>query len=323
VGAYQKYCRGEGVEPLPVTRAKAVNWLAWLANHTTLQGATIANYKSALRKWADVQSRWQGPNPVAAPLVHMVVKGIRAAKLPAEVAQRQRRPPPFLVTAAMLQSIEHVLCAPAEGPAGLMRWAAACVASNALTRPNELVSAVRLEERALRPEQIRFYQDAARTRIAPLLPFGHAASPPTVPHSFTVDFGIAKNDPGAVKPPYSVDSRTAVDALWRWFHLRRDILADGPELFRLPGKAPLAMAELLRSIERAREAIGLEPQRIEGRAFRRGGCAELVAAGASLDGIRNRGRWATKGRRIVELYAGQTAIKARAAAALAGTAKPL
>ena len=94
-------------------------------------------------------------------------------------------------------------------------------------------------------------------------------------------------------------------------------------MFRLPGQPPLSMATLLRSIEGAREAIGLKTQRIEGRAFRRGGCAELVIAGTPLDTVRARGRWATKGRSMVERYAGQPALLARAAAAQAGIVRPL
>lgn len=306
---------------MPVTEAKAANWLAHLGGSTTLTAATISSYKSGLRRWAAEQALWQGPSPFDGGLVAQVLRGIKRDRVPGEIAARRSKPPRLDVTPTLLRALERAMCAPTEGHAGLKRWAAACVASHALTRPNELVGAYGQEERALRPEQITFYADASQSRHAQLLPFGHHPSPPTVPHSFTIDFGVAKNDQEARKPPYTVAAPMAVEALWRWSHLRRDLGATGPELFRLPGKPPLSMAALLRSIEAARATIGLPPCRIEGRAFRRGGCAELVTAGAPLAAIQARGRWASP--TMVGLYAGAAAIQARAAAALAGTADPL
>ena len=127
----------------------------------------------------------------------------------------------------------------------LMIWAAACLASHAMLRPNEFLGTYGLEQRHLRLDQIQFLNDNG----IEMHPEAH--SPITggrPPQCFYVNLGVTKADPLAHNKPILVEEPLAVTALWRWMMVRASGLDPGPQLFRQHGDRSLVAAKVAQRV---------------------------------------------------------------------------
>ena len=299
---FTEYCKGASI-PLTVagiTPVVVANWVAHLAESTSLTAGTIGGYKSALRSWFLELSLWNGtPNPFESPVASQIYAGVRRERIKADLLAKANRPMSIAIGPKLLLRLKPRL--DTGGMRATMMWAAACLASHSLLRPNEFLGSYQLKDRAMRPEQIAFFAYEGKETIAP--PGG------PLPHRYTIRLGVTKADQEGANAPLLVDAPMAVNALWRWFGMRPP--STDPQLFRLPGESPLSIASLTESIANACRADGLGEIEITGKCFRRGGCSDMVAAGFTTAQIQTVGRWQSSA--MVNTYADPASRRARAA----------
>jgi hypothetical protein len=302
-----------------VTPAIAADFLSELAESGALKSATLRTYRSALSEWWQRQRDWaEGPNPWTSPVVERCLLGFKRVLGPAERKERAARPTTMSIGPDTLQRLAPHLDSLYHGDGDLMVWAAANLAAHGLLRPNEFVGAYRNEDRALTPDQIVFYTHL--TRLDAIAPHALWTQGPQ-PVRLVIRLDATKADQDALNPPHEITAASAVSAMWRWCNRRLVIGAQGPQLFRMPGERPLSIRTLCDRLQEAAARAGLGTTRITGRCFRRGGCSELVAAGAPQETIQRAGRW--KSAAMVRTYADAAALARRARAAAEGQAAPL
>lgn len=275
-----------------------------------LHSGTIRTYRSALST-AFEEALGTGTNPLDDPAIGRIIAGIKRAKLPSELAQRRDAPRKLELTAELLAEL-----APHAGtdgsPQDVMRWAAACVGSYGMLRPNEFLGVAKKRSNAVRVSEVAFFAQAGSAKRVGLCPPGAALEDYDVPDRFSLDLGATKADQFAQNPPLVIAAAPAVQAMWRWMHLRRDLGGCPGPVFAVPfGSGSLSCKELCEHLrEWATVATGEPAPKVVGRTFRRGGTSSMVAGGASRDDIRRAGRWKSDG--MVDTYSSAASKQARA-----------
>lgn len=299
VARYQAFCEARGWDASPgaVTAVTLAEFVAALGAEGRLKTRSIGVYRSAISTWRVLNTLSDGPNPATSVAVDRVIRGIARERQPVEAEARAARLSSFDVTPALLAALQPFLAPsfPARTrPHELVRWAAANVATYALLRPSELLGSPQHPERALLESQITFYMTKGSDHVGALCPRGVDPCSVQTPDHFTIALGPSKADQQGLNPPIPVAARPAVLALWVWMHARRDLsttLPLAPQLFRVPGFAALRLPELTDAIADACEASGRPRPHVAGRAFRRGGASDLMAAGAAGPVMQAAGRW--------------------------------
>lgn len=318
VERYQEFCAERGWDPAPgaVSALTAAEFIASLGAEGRLCTRTIGVYRSAVSTWRLQSTLADGPNPMLSVAVERVLKGIGRERQTIEAETRTARLASINVTPALLADLQpHMAPSFPAGttPHELMRWAAANVATYALLRPSEALGSRQHPGRALLASQVTFFSTKGDDRVQSLGPRHCAPASLSVPDHFAIALGPTKADQQGTNAPIAVAARPAVLALWVWMHKRRDLSPHPelePQLFRVPGSPPLQLPELMEAIADACESSGRPRPHISGRAFRRGGASELMAAGAARPIMQAAGRW--RSRAMPEVYASVESQAARA-----------
>jgi len=302
-----------------VTAASVANWIAAVQAH--YQPRSLHVLRSALSWYVSRDCRG-GELPTRDERIKMLITGVekQRARAAAAAPAAEAAPVTIPLTAELLASLSLVASGAARGsvsiaPREVMLWAAACLGVFGLLRPNELLGKHKDRSGATRADAITFY--ANDSALPPALPVRLGAwSEARTPDHFSVRLGPTKADPAGRNAPLRIAAPMAVEALWRWMHVRLDWggTADGP-LFALPtaSGAPGALkcAELCRAIGSwIALSRGGPPPRITGRCFRKGGATSLVSGGAGLSEILAQGRWRTPA--MVGIYSIREALMQRA-----------
>jgi site-specific recombinase XerD len=310
---WKDYCNVLQLDPSPhaMTTEAAANFLASLAHQNIISSNSIRVYRSALSTYfMQGTLGMQGPNPVDTPAVNLLIRGVKRVKQPEEAAKAQ--PPPYALTITVLESIRSIFLRP-DDPQSVMMWAAANLAVYALLRPNEFLGSATYRDRALKPEQIAFFLYPRQIIRAQLLPSGSDVREFELPDRFEIQLGVTKTHQDGETEPVTVAGAPAVEAVWQWLHMRRDLHPKKHEqqLFRVPGSPVLSCAALTSALARAVEQATGERQRLTGKSFRKGGASSLLAAGADRDDIKKAGRWNSGS--MIEVYADRQAKQQRKA----------
>jgi integrase len=294
-----------------VNASTTQEWIVHLAYRVPpLAVRTIGLYKSAARtRWAETG---HGPNPWDSEILARMLKGISNAR--ADLAPSSGpRPPSLALTPDLIGRIAYLY--PTTSPAHVMRFAAMTLATCALLRPGEVLGSGGVDNRPLLASSITFYALRDRSDVAHLLPQGADLDRYARPDRYSIYLGVTKADRTASNLPSVVAAPLAVDALWRWMHLRRDLGVVDPLLFYHAG-VPLRVNTLTGSIKAALGKIGYRDPVVTGKTFRRGGASALVAAGVPLSVVAAAGRWRTIA--MVSVYADAESKAARVLAASRG-----
>jgi len=313
IKSYVEFCLVEGWSPYPadVDPISLAEWLAHLAESTTLKSSTIGVYRSAVSSWCRRGTLSDAPPVGASTAVSLVMQGIINSRRPAENAQRARdRESQAALTPAIYQRI--VAATPCKPLSNIMILAAAAVGLYGMLRPVELLGSPQHRDRALQLSDVVFYIDEDESRVAQLAPSLEAALRGRTPHHFTLRLGATKADQLAANSPHPVAAEPAVAALWRWIHLRRDLCppAGVDAVFVMPCTwAHLATIALVERLQHWGRLAGCRDFAFTGRSMRRGGAAALMQSGAPIPDIQAAGRWASA--QMPLLYAGADAVRQR------------
>jgi hypothetical protein len=324
LAAYRQFCLQRGACPLPcsVSIAKAGDWLAHVALSGRVSGNTVRTYRSALST-AWEEAGVQGDNPLRSALVDRITLGASKLLKDRDMAARAAREVTVELTPTLLAQF-HPYVVEASGQAGAreplaatglaMVWAAACLGVFGLLRPNEFLYVGQKASKALLADAITFRAAPNHEAQQGLLPRGSVVTAASVPDRFEVALGATKADALGRNGRLIIAARMAVEALWRWMHVRRDAgHAPHAPLFVQENGMALASRKLLVQIATWYARLtGVEPK-ITGRAFRRGGASDMLRAGASIPDIMAAGRWRSPA--MVGVYANAEARRAAAAAA--------
>jgi hypothetical protein len=164
-----------------------------------------------------------------------VIEGIKREWLPRELAAKAARPASIALTPSLLASLRPVM--PVGEPLASMVWAAATLGVYALLRPSEILGSAQHRDRALRFDQIEFFETASSTQRVGLHPVGTDADDHALPDRYSISPGVTKTDQRAKKGGKIVAGAPAVEVLWRWCHLRQAIGSESPLLFACEGTA--------------------------------------------------------------------------------------
>ena len=250
----------------PITAQEALTWLASLADRGGLAARSIAVYKCALHRQAQIEAHPDStlPNPLDSPLIKNLLTGIENVK-------RATKPPVAPKdTALTFDIVQRLAPAYGESERDLMLYAAVAFGVATASRPSEMFgSAATGLHRALIAQQVRFYADDACTD--PVHWSGAGADPPRVCelHLYCTK---TKRD-GETK---LVSAPIAVQALWRWMRHRRP--ADSAAIFECGGR-PLTIFAVVADLRRRLAGIGLGHMVITGKCFRRGAASTLAGLG--------------------------------------------
>ena len=323
LAAYQQFCRQRGACPLPgtVTITKAGDWLAHVALGGRVGGNTVRTYRSALSTaWEEAGGR--GDNPLRSALIDRIVCGAGKLLKNRDMAARASREVTVEITPTLLAQFlpyveeaggRHGARGPHEAELAML-WAAACMGVFGLLRPNEFLYVGQQTDKVLLADAITFRAAPNHEAQQGLLPRGIAITAATVPDRFEVALGATKADVYGKNSRLIIAARMAVEALWRWVHLRRDAgHAPQAPLFVQENGLALASRKLLAQISLWYARLTGVAPKITGRAFRRGGASDMLRAGASIPDIMTAGRW--KSPAMVGVYANAEARRAAAAAA--------
>lgn len=276
-----------------------MEWLASVASEGQLMADSFSLYRSAVSTaWAIAGGT--GSNPVQDPSISRLVQGYARVRRKADAAKRAARRETIALTAELLAQIApSAPGAPGEGkrvsPAEIMLWAAACMLTFGLNRCAEIFGATRSRRPPLAASAVQFFARPHDVVHRALCPVG-ADWGVCVPDHYMVQLGATKADPLGHNAPQMIAAAPAVQALWRWMHIRRDLGGtDGP-LFQVPDNSPpLTRVQLFAAVARWHEVATGHLPKVTGKAFRRGGNQSLLASGAPLSLLMEAGRWAGTG----------------------------
>lgn len=284
VRRYQLWRAGSDrcMEPRSLTTPIALEFLTDLCESTELTHKTICAYVASLSNWWS-EALLPGSNPLQHPHITRLLTGVQRTRLPAKIAAdlRARETRPTDVTVELLEEMRpHILSGGTL--AGRMRFAAATLATYGLLRPGELLGSAQQRDRALRRDQLQFFIQSRRVGL----------EPGALPDHLQINLGVTKADAVAANAPVVIAAPSAVRVIWEWArqHATWGMQAHHP-LFCLPGSRPLAVTELIESLEHAAGELAGHAVTIRGKSFRRGGASSLVASGAPLTDIQAAGRW--------------------------------
>ena len=322
LAAYRQFCLHRGACPLPcsVTIAKAGDWLAHVALGGRVSGntVTVRTYRSALST-AWEEAGVQGDNPLRSALIDRIVLGASKLLKDRDMAARAAREVTVELTPTLLAQfhpfvVEAGARAPLAATELAMVWAAACLGVFGLLRPNEFLYVGQKASKVLLADAITFRAAPIHEAQQGLLPRGTVVTAASVPDRFEVALGATKADALGRNGRLIIAARMAVEALWRWMHVRRDAghAPHAPLFVQVNGLALASRKLLTQIVTWYARLTGVEPK-ITGRAFRRGGASDMLRAGASIPDIMAAGRWRSPA--MVGVYANAEARRAAAAAA--------
>lgn len=284
-----------------------MNWLAELADGGQHTAATLKVYKAGVANWnaeyADPDCL--RPNPGAMPAVKKVLAGIE--RVQAERAQQR----PIVESPAGAQPLLFTTLQKLKFPntsLARMHRAAAYLGVAAGLRPGELLGNADDPSRALRREQLKFYQNSAAT--VPVIPPG-AGDPPRV---MEITLRLTKTSQFAQVTKF-VQAPDAVSAVWEWYCETAGRAARA-QLFQLSADAlkGITTAALTKYLERRHSESGLGKVRFTGKSWRRGGASTLAIQGYTPEVIASLG-WAT-GSESWKKYANDPIVQRQRAIAL-------
>jgi hypothetical protein len=290
-----------------------VEWFTSLGTQAKLSSGTLLVYRSALSTHHRETTMGEVTNPLEAKAVTMVLDGIQRAWHLREAAAKAKAPQSINITPAILADIKSHLTS--DEPLHSMLWSAATVGVYAMLRPHELLADRHIEgtidTRALRFSQITFYEKEHSKQTVTLLPKNAESDIDlyAVPDSYTIALGQTKTDQLGKRRPKVVAAAPAVQALWRWCHLRQSLGSSSPLLFACDGVPPLTLRQLLSAITKALVALGYNNPKVTGKCFRRGGASALVAQGISNEDVARVADWHSSS--MVNIYASSEAKEAR------------
>jgi hypothetical protein len=241
-------------------------------------------------------------------VISRLLKGIARDRAGEETKVRTERIPTIEITPSLLVEIEPV--SQGETPDEVMKWAAICLGTFGLLRIGELLGSNRHTNRILLTSQIRFYVKPNSEQIAELLPRNTRIDRFELPDRFTISLGATKTDQFARSAPRPIAAKPAVRAMWRWIHLRRDIGATCPELFRYSNSPSLSYPDLISFLQDLLESTGRGRSKITGKAFRRGGASGLIGNNVNREDAAIAGGW--KSLSMLDTYANKESKNRRA-----------
>lgn len=304
VASYKSYCSSRGWLPdEPITARRLGDWLAALADGGQQSTATLRVYRSALRDCflREAGAEQSGQNPAESPYVKMVLDGIARDKAAPEQIKRAAKRPSDPVTADLLLRLEARHSGQCHDR--ILLFAAMCLGTCALLRPNELLGAPNHKERAVQRSQITF-RDAS----------GAECSSGQQPHHVLLTLPIAKTDQLRRGQSRPIAADFAVRALIRWCQLRDSHPIGGGQLFRFLSGKLLTTQALLTHLRSEAVAVGIPNAIFTGKCFRRGGASAMAASGQGAECIRRAGGWSASSH-VWERYVSQDAAQRRAIAA--------
>lgn len=282
-----------------MTAELVANFIAEMGDARGLKHSTLETYRSALSTHWEEEGLSGAANPTAAPIVTRVLDGVKRVHGEEKIVQRKAGAEPVPIaemTPGLLRTAGTTCGELSADPETQMMWAAACCFVFGLFRPNELLGS-RTQPDPIHAAQITFYERSppAADRVMPLRPWGAA------PHPNPAYYVVALYTQKAVQPGQAdrheqlsriIADRSAVQAMWRWMHTRRNgLTAQEDRLFKLPGKRGLSIRRLLDWCAQAVWAATGERMRFTGKSFRRGGASALMGAGASGPIMQEAGGW--------------------------------
>ena len=278
-----------------MTTGQIAQWLSVVGLQRRLMADTLSTYRSAISTaWA--MAGGTGSNPAQDALVSRVVQGYANVRQRADALIREERQETVALTAELLAQIAVKAPGATGGtPEDIMEWAAACFLTFGLNRCAEALGSTRGGRPPLSVDAVRFFACSHDVIPRALCPEDSSWREFTPDH-YSVNLGPTKADTLGRNPPQRIAAAPAVQALWRWVHIRRDLGGgdEGP-LFMVPGQRVLTRARLFRVIQVWHLAATGALPKITGKAFRRGGNQSLVASGAPLPDLQHGGRWASAG----------------------------
>jgi integrase len=315
VKQYRAFCATQPGGALgPITSALAGRWFAHLGRCADLMPDTLSAYRSALSYQyvldcmaTGEKERAQGPNPMHSAELTKVIDGVKRSWRDRVVELRAARPASTALTPALLADIRPHL--PDAEPRATCSWAAATLGVYAMLRPSEMLGSANLRDRALEAAQITFYERPGSDQTLALLDRGADLDDYNLPDRYTIALRVTKTDQFARKGGKVVAGATAVEALWRWCHLRRDLGCESELLFDCSGLGPLSMASLVRAITTGIQKLRGGNPKVTPKCFRRGGASGLVAQGLSNEDVASVSGWRTPA--MVSVYAAAHAQEAR------------
>ena len=162
---YERFCGEHDFLVYPLRADYVAEWLTAMAETGGRTANTIAQYKSALHThFASLQSfADHGPNPLSHPKLQRLLAGISNAKAAPEQAARLASPACQPLTFDIVLALRAVH---GDGQREMMMYAAIATATAAALRPSELLGSSDYPDRALRADQVTFY-DATNQRVLP------------------------------------------------------------------------------------------------------------------------------------------------------------
>ena len=301
VTSYKTYCTVRGwPKDEPITARRLGDWLAALADGGQQCVATLRVYRSAMRDCFlhETEPEHTGPNPAESEYVTMILAGIARDKAELEQKKRMEKKKSDPVTADLLIKLESRHSG--QGHDRIMLFAAMCLGTFALLRPNELLGAPNHKERAVQRSQISFRDSNALE-----------CPPGQVPHHVLFTLPVAKTDQfrrGQFRP---IGAEVAVRAIHKWCLIRDSHPIESGQLFRFPSGKLLTTQTLLSHLRTEVAAIGITNVIFTGKCFRRGGASAMAASGLSAESIRRAGGWSISSR-VWERYVDQESAQRRA-----------
>jgi hypothetical protein len=277
---YQRFCGERDYLVYPLRADYAAEWLTAMAEAGGRTANTIAQYKSALHThFASLQSfADHGPNPLSHPKLQRLLTGISNAKAAPEQAARTASPACQPLTFDIVRALRTIH---GDGQRDVMMYAAIATATAAALRPSELLGSSDYPDRALRADQVTFY-DAANQRVPP----SHLG----VAYC-TIRLEVSKTHQGRREDERVISAPEAVQALGRWMVARAAV--PHCRLFQLSDDKPLTTNALVGHLRRKLTAIGRGDMKVTGKCFRKGGASTLAALGVPAADIVTAGGWAS------------------------------
>jgi hypothetical protein len=288
-----------------ITALRGAEWLAHLAESTSLSSNTIQAYRSALSTHYAVHSSLtaDGVNPMQHTGVGRLMQGIKHTKRADEAASRAARPVSDPVTIEMIEKLTTVV---GTTDLDVMMLAAASLAMCAGLRPGELLGSAKVNHygRALRMNQLVFYYDNTDIRPISAAVCASAEYVSITPNHCVLTLKQTKT---TTQPIYiQLAASIVVMSLWRWCHIRHRDRRDGDHIFRVAGSTPLRTSSLLGHTQRELRQHGYPTIVIKGKCFRRGLASTLAARGTPSSDIAAAGHWAPTSR-VWERYTSEQA----------------
>ena len=266
---YERCCRAEGVNPLPVSEQGLCRFVTTLAVQG-LASSSIRNYLAGVRHG---QVERGGPDPQwgSMPRLGQVLRGIRRFRAEEGYKDRVRLP----VSPEMLLKLRGSWEKRADWDS-VMLWVAVCLCYFGCTRAGEITAP---ERGSFDPGAHLTFQDVVVDRA-------------DKPRKIKVTIKASKTDPFRegvdIHLGWTGQKLCPVAAMLAFLVKRKE--GPGP-LFRFEDGRPLTRPRLVREVKRALEEAGASSTGISGHSFRIGAATTAAEQGVEDSTIKDLGRW--------------------------------